>query len=389
MRHPKIAAQLVLSALTLSLLMAVPAGAANVVTPCTVTRLSPILYTAIDGHTETLTPWQGPKVAVLVEPGVTRSAAVMTKMVCALNRAYTYYQNTVGRSPAPAKTLNGRDTVAEVTTTCGAGCTDIGATGTELQTTTFENFYNEIACCNQYVIHLYEFGRSFWFWSSQLQLPSPCTDPVVTGFAVWMRFRSMSAAGVTGAPFPGPGGTPFSTFKAQVQGLEGTYDNNTSDSFAGTLCADQSPGMYSGTDFWASIMMKLASLYGGQKFTRLFGTICRRFRRRHQCPVPLPTGLAKPTMHHASTSVRCSTSDGHSHSLMELLLILALWRVPFHSRLGIAERVMQVPSVRMRDRTCRVECAIGVIPPWPCCWEITRAGCSDPRNPCGPIARAS
>ena len=52
--------------------------------------------------------------------------------------------------------------------------------------------------------------------------------------------------------------------------LEGVYDNNTPDTFAGTLCADQSPGMYSGTDFWASIMMKLASLYGGQKFTRLF-----------------------------------------------------------------------------------------------------------------------
>jgi len=271
MRRVKTVAQLVLSALALSLVMAVPAGAANVATSCTVTRLSPVLYTAIDGHTETLTPWQGPKVAVLVEPGVTRSATVMTKMICALNRAYTYYQNTVGRSPAPALTLNGRDTVAEVTTTCGAGCTYIGATGTELQTTTFENFYNEIACCNQYdQTPFYEFGRSFWFWSSQLQLPSPCTDPVVTGFAVWMRFRSMSAAGVTGAPFPGPGGTPFSTFKAQVQGLEGVYDNNTSDTFAGTLCADQSPGMYSGTDFWASIMMKLASLYGGQKFTRLF-----------------------------------------------------------------------------------------------------------------------
>jgi serralysin len=247
------------------------AGAASAATSCTAAKLAPVLYTAIDGHTETLTPWQGPKVAVLVEPGATRTATVMTKMVCALNRAYTYYQNTVGRSPAPIKTLNGRDTVAEVTTTCGAGCTYLGGTGTELQTTAFNNLYNEISCCNQYdQTPFYEFGRSFWFWSNQLQLPSPCTDPVVTGFAVWMRFRSMSAAGVAGAPFPVPGGTPFSTFTAQVKGLEGIYDSNTSDTFAGTLCADQSPGMYSGTDFWTSIMMKFASLYGGQKFTSRF-----------------------------------------------------------------------------------------------------------------------
>jgi hypothetical protein len=37
----------------------------------------------------------------------------------------------------------------------------------------------------------------------------------------------MAAAGVAGAPFPTPGGTPFKTF--QAQGLEGIYDSNTSD----------------------------------------------------------------------------------------------------------------------------------------------------------------
>src|SRR5215467_3895149 len=90
MRRVTAVAQLVLSTLALSLVTAVPAGAANVGKSCTATKLSPVLYTAIDGHTETLTPWQGPKVAVLVEPGVKRSATVMTKMVCALNRAYSY-----------------------------------------------------------------------------------------------------------------------------------------------------------------------------------------------------------------------------------------------------------------------------------------------------------
>jgi Cadherin-like beta sandwich domain/PASTA domain len=249
-------------------LLTLPVTAAQAASECSVTELAPVLYTAIDGHSETLTPWQGQQVAVLVEPGVERSAAVMTSMVCALDRAYTYYEDTVGRSPTPDKTLNGRDTIAEVTSTCGAGCTYLGATGTEILTTYFETLYNEIACCNLYdQVPFYELGRSFWFWGSQLAFQSPCHDPVTTGFAVWMRFRSMRAATVEGAPF---NGTPFDTFESQIEGLEGLYDANTSDTFAGTLCQDRSPGLYGGTDFWTSIMMKLASLYGGQRFVSRF-----------------------------------------------------------------------------------------------------------------------
>jgi hypothetical protein len=237
---------------------------------CRAERRARVSYTAFDGHTERLTPWEGSKVAALVEPGVRRDPTVMTNMVCALDRAWTYYQKTTGETLTPIKTTDGRTDVAEVSSTCGAGCTFLGGAGTEIQTTAFETGYTEIACCNLYEqIPFYEFGRSFWFWSDQLSYSPPCTvgDPVVTGFAVWMRFRSMKAAGVQGAPF---NGTPFRTFKAQVKGLEKIYDETTSDTFAGTLCADLSPGLYGGSDFWASIMMKLASLYGGQRFVGRF-----------------------------------------------------------------------------------------------------------------------
>ena len=47
----------------------------------TVSQLPPVTYTAIDGHTETLTPWQGRHVSVLVEPGVARDPRVMTRLV--------------------------------------------------------------------------------------------------------------------------------------------------------------------------------------------------------------------------------------------------------------------------------------------------------------------
>ena len=69
MRRMHLVRLMVLAALALPLMLVVPAGAASATTSCAVTKLAPVLYTAIDGHTETLTPWQGPKVAVLVEPG--------------------------------------------------------------------------------------------------------------------------------------------------------------------------------------------------------------------------------------------------------------------------------------------------------------------------------
>jgi hypothetical protein len=234
----------------------------------TVSRLSPVLYTAIDGHTETLTPWQGQHVNVLVEPGVTRDPRVMTKLVDALDRAWAYYARTTGRLPATAHSLNGRDEIAEVTSTCGAGCTYIGATGTEILTPYFESMYQQIAQHNLYSqIPFYELGRSFWFWSPQLQFQAPDQDPVITGFAVWMRFRSMSAAGVKGSPF---NGTPFPTFASQITALAGQYEADPSLTFADTLAIDTSPGLYGGADFWASLMMQLAARHGGQTFVARF-----------------------------------------------------------------------------------------------------------------------
>jgi serralysin len=234
-----------------------------------VKELAPVVYTAFDGHTETLIPWQGQDVSVLVEqPGVTRDPRVMTKLVGALDRAWDYYARTTGRLPAPVHSLNGRAEIAEVTSTCGAGCTFFGEAGTEILSPYFESMYQQIAQSNLYdQIPFYELGRSFWFWSPQLQFQPPGQDPVVTGFAVWMRFRSMAAAHVKGAPF---NGIPFTTFASQVAALAGQYEADPSLTFADTLAIDKSPGLYGGSDFWASLMMQLAQRHGGQTFVTWF-----------------------------------------------------------------------------------------------------------------------
>ena len=174
-------------------------------------------------------------------------------------------------------TLNGRDEIAEVSSlnppnSCGgAACSYVGMNGTEILRRYFEYGYDEVAKRNLYDQALfYELGRSFWFWGPQLGFKPPDQDPVVTGFAVWMRFRSMAAAGVKGAPFNGT--TSFPAFQSEVANLAPLYEGNPSLTFASTLAQDRSPDpkFGGGTDFWASLMMQLAARHGGDTFVSRF-----------------------------------------------------------------------------------------------------------------------
>lgn len=277
---------------------------------CGVKQLAATLYKAQDGHTEMLTPWQGGHVTVLVEPGASRDPAVMGKLVGALDRAWSYYAESTGREPATDQyTLNARDEIAEVssdnanTGSCGgAACTYPGANGTEELTQYFEYGYNEIAQHDLYDQPLfYELGRSFWFWSPQLAFKPPDQgDAVVTGFAVWMRFRSMAAAGVSGAPFNGT--TPFSTLESEVEGLARRYESDPPQTFAGTLAQNKSPdpSFGGGTDFWASLMMQLAARHGGDTF------VTRFWKAANQQSAATSTSAAVTNWEHAASYAACA-----------------------------------------------------------------------------------
>ncbi len=231
--------------------------------PSQVSQLPAIEYGAFDGHKETLIPWQGEEVTLLSAPAVSREAAVMTKLLSAIDRAYRFYAAMTGREPASYFTLNGRTTIAQVTSTCGAGCGFLGATGVEIASGFFEGMY-EAAKKELYdQIPFYELGRNFWFYGEQLAFRSPEQDPVISGYAVWMRFESMAAARVDGD-------MALEKFRGEVESLIDLYEADPSLTFAGTLAQNHSPGPYNGTDFWASIMMRLADRYGGEEFIRRF-----------------------------------------------------------------------------------------------------------------------
>lgn len=192
----------------------------------------------------------------------------MFKWLSAMDATYAFYKNCTGRSPASfAPTfIDNRSTIADVPATCGAGCSYIGFTGIEMLNTYFDIMYNGINNNNQYdQVDFYEFGRNFWFYSPQLAYQA--NDPVVTGYAVFMRFMSMDAIGINGGPF---GNLTFPNFESEEEGLVDTYVADPRLNWANTLGAGQGiPGSTLGaTDLFASFCFRLKRDYGGNNFVQ-------------------------------------------------------------------------------------------------------------------------
>ncbi len=221
----------------------------------------------VGGHVR-LQPWPGRRVAVLVPPGSFGDPRIMTRIVLAFDKAWDFYATTTGRQPALYRQYHKRDSIAVVTMSCGAACSYLGATGSEINPPYFQALYQGVRASNEYdQAMFYEFGRNFWFYGPQLAPATTYGDTVTTGYAVLMRFESMNAIGINAGPY---NGTPFPAFERQVWGIAHSYDSDLSKTFADTLAVGQSPSVYGGTDFFASIVHLLAARYGGHCFIRRF-----------------------------------------------------------------------------------------------------------------------
>lgn len=162
---------------------------------------STVAYKSIQGQSYNLYPWFGQKIVVLTRSNAL-DPSVMSKIVSALDAAFGIYEDVTGTDPSPyaPTTLNGRDTIAEVPdgATCGAGCTYIGANGSEVTSTFFSILYDGVRVRGEYDhLMFYEFGRSFWSYGNQLGK----VDTFVNGFAIGNRFISMDRIPVKGGPF--------------------------------------------------------------------------------------------------------------------------------------------------------------------------------------------
>lgn len=248
-------------------------------------QTGPIAYRSFEGENLRRYVWLGDRVAILtVQNNLDRRT--MRRMVTTLDAAYSYYAVTTGGEPARSERYmyNVRLIIASVPKTCGAGCAHLGSSGIEIQQRYFDDLYHGVRSRGEFSqIPFYELGRNFWQFAPQLQYPEN-SDAIVTGFAVFMRFASMRAAGARGAPFHG---RPFSEFERTVRGLIVTYERNPRYTWTNTLRVNQGvPNAMNlgATDLFASMMFRLSDTYGGDMFLRRFFDEVRKrpVARTHQ-----------------------------------------------------------------------------------------------------------
>lgn len=232
-------------------------------------RVSPYVqnYVSFDGAHLNLFAWEGEKI-VMLSRNQNLDRTTMFKWVHVMDATYEYYTLCNGREPVfnePNFYIRNRSTIADVASTCGAGCGYLGFTGIEVQNTYFDIGYNAIHNSDQFdQVLFYEFGRNFWFCGNQLAYKT--NDPVTTGYAVFMRFMAMDAAGVNGAPF---GPLSHSAFQKSVIDLVDQYLADTNLDWNNTLGAGKGvPGGFGGgADLLASFCFRLRQDHG-EEFVR-------------------------------------------------------------------------------------------------------------------------
>lgn len=216
-------------------------------------------YTSFEGDELVRYAYVGEEVALLVD-SPDYDASVMSDIVATFDRAYKYYFRATGRHPSANVQYRGRATIAQVSSTCGAGCGYLGATGIEILDSSWNDLYEGVDERGEYdQVVFYELGRNFWFYESKIGLVAPDSNPIPTGFAVAMRFESMDASGVDGGPF---NGIDFAIFRSQVRGLIDEYLADEALNFNNTIRMGESPVGWGATDLFASFYLRLSDEFG-------------------------------------------------------------------------------------------------------------------------------
>ncbi len=255
--------------------------------PLAAQQATKITYRSFDGETLARHATSGRKVALAVAARDT-DQAVLQQALKALDAAYACYAEATGREPAERKESmwKGCTLVAEVEKTCGAGCGYLGTRGIEIMPAYLQTLLTGIATKQQYdQVLFYELGRNFWFYGDQLeyQAADAKTGSVTTGYAVFMRFVAMEAAGVEGGPF---NQRPFAEFRAEVEGLVDSYERDPQWTWQTTLReAKGVPNKMSlgATDLFASFCFRLMREFGGPAY------IGRLWREVGRCPAAKTT----------------------------------------------------------------------------------------------------
>ena len=225
-------------------------------------------YISFEKDTLKLFAYEGEKTMILSNRA-DHDSLVMSKWVSAMDGAYNYYAESTGREPTfytNLTYLNGRSTIARVDKTCGAACGYIGWTGIEIMNSFFDRIYDDLAKKGEFGQEpFYEFGRNFWFYSDALEYTE--NDPIVTGYAVFMRFMAMDHLKLKGANF---WSWTFDEFRDQVKGLLNIYLADPTYTWQNTLGKGQGlrNTQLGATDLFASFCFHLFDNHGGHEWVK-------------------------------------------------------------------------------------------------------------------------
>jgi len=229
---------------------------------------TPQTYISFEKDTLNLYAYTGDKTMLLSHKN-DHDSKVMQKWLASMDGAYEYYSQCTGREPnffTGFTYVNDRSTIARVDKTCGAACGYIGWTGIEIMNTFFDRFYDDLEKRGEYGQEpFYEFGRNFWFYSDQLEYAE--SDPIVTGYAVFMRFMAMDYLQLKGANF---WSWTFDEFRSEVKGLLKTYLADSSYTWENTLAKGQGlrNTQLGATDLFASFCFYMYDNHGGHQWVK-------------------------------------------------------------------------------------------------------------------------
>jgi hypothetical protein len=193
---------------------------------------APVGYQTMTNQSVQLRPFVGRNMALLIDPARRVERAVTDPILAAFDRAWDWYREYFGRSPAAYKSHAGKTTVAEV---ASPGVID-GSAGIELASSTVDLLLREAAHDRYNQATFFIMGRNFWAYD----LPLGPIGAFRQGFAHLHRFYAMDGAGVTGAPWSDELDFDHYRHSIIIDMLNRYLDDRTL-SWQSTLAADKAP----------------------------------------------------------------------------------------------------------------------------------------------------